>query len=79
MIEYADKNLKCSCGQAFTWTRGEQKFMQTLFDNGVVPLLAEPKRCPDCRLKKRIKNKNKIIYGSSIQRGREVHQRNLLD
>ncbi len=45
---YQDKNLTCQdCGVEFTFTAGEQEFYaQRGFDN-------EPKRCKDCRSKKK--------------------------
>ena len=43
-MSYADKALTCrDCGQAFSFTAGEQEFhAQKGFNN-------EPSRCPDCR------------------------------
>jgi CxxC-x17-CxxC domain-containing protein len=43
-VSYADKTLTCrDCGQAFTFTVGEQEFFASRgFSN-------EPSRCPDCR------------------------------
>ena len=43
-MSYADKILTCrDCGQAFTFTTGEQDFFASRgFTN-------EPSRCPDCR------------------------------
>ena len=43
-MSYADKTLACrDCGQAFTFTAGEQEFFaQKGFTN-------EPSRCQDCR------------------------------
>ena len=43
-MSYADKTLTCrDCGQAFTFTTGEQEFYASRgFTN-------EPTRCPDCR------------------------------
>jgi len=43
-LSYADKALTCrDCGQAFSFTAGEQEFhAQKGFNN-------EPSRCPDCR------------------------------
>ena len=43
-MAYTDKTLTCSdCGQAFTFTAGEQEFHQSKgFTN-------EPRRCPNCR------------------------------
>ena len=43
-MSYADKTLTCrDCGQAFTFSAGEQEFYASRgFTN-------EPSRCPDCR------------------------------
>ena len=43
-MSYADKTLTCrDCGQAFTFTVGEQEFFASRgFTN-------EPSRCPECR------------------------------
>jgi len=43
-VSYADKILTCrDCGQAFTFSTGEQEFFASRgFTN-------EPSRCPDCR------------------------------
>ena len=43
-MSYADKSLACrDCGQAFTFTAGEQEFFASRgFTN-------EPSRCPECR------------------------------
>lgn len=43
-MPYTDKTLTCSdCGNAFTFTAGEQEFHQSKgFTN-------EPRRCPNCR------------------------------
>lgn len=47
-MEFADKTLTCSdCGASFTFTSAEQAFYKERgFDN-------EPKRCPDCRAKRK--------------------------
>lgn len=64
MSEYQDKELTCVCGKPFIWTSGEQEFMNDLLQKGkldeeqpdgtirpgrVIP----PKRCKDCRMKKK--------------------------
>ena len=41
-----DKTLTCVCGEEFIFTAGEQKFYE---EKGFTP----PKRCPDCRAKKK--------------------------
>jgi len=47
-MSYEDKNLTCrDCGQAFTFTAGEQEFFHERgFPN-------EPSRCPDCRAQRK--------------------------
>ncbi|MCC7107021.1 MAG: zinc-ribbon domain containing protein [Chloroflexi bacterium] len=43
-MNYADKQLTCrDCGQAFTFTVGEQEFHASKGFNN------EPSRCPECR------------------------------
>lgn len=45
---FEDKQLTCvDCGATFTFTRGEQFFYAS---KG----LSTPKRCPDCRLKRKL-------------------------
>lgn len=51
--DYQDIELVCICGRPFTWTRGEQEFMNDLFEKGKVNEVQQPRRCKDCRLKKR--------------------------
>ena len=47
-MDFQDKQLVCvECGKEFTFTAGEQEFYEKKgFEN-------EPKRCPDCRGRKR--------------------------
>lgn len=45
--------VKCFCGAQFTWTKGEQAFMNDLFAKGRIEEVQQPKRCPECRLKKK--------------------------
>ena len=56
-----DIQITCGCGAEFTWTKGEQEFMEKLREEGkldekdqetgvVTPgQVNQPKRCPDCR------------------------------
>lgn len=45
---FSDQNLTCvECNRSFVWTAAEQKFYA---DKG---LTNPPKRCPECRMKKR--------------------------
>jgi hypothetical protein len=60
MQQYEDLALSCKfCGNHFIWTQGEQEFIQRLIDagkknrDGSPIIYAEPKRCIDCRLKKK--------------------------
>lgn len=47
-IKLKDKLLRCiDCGADFTFTVGEQRYF---FSKG----LSVPKRCPQCRLKRRL-------------------------
>lgn len=54
-MEYQDIKLTCLCGEPFIWTRGEQKFLQSLIDDGKMnrdgtPItFIQPKRCAPCR------------------------------
>jgi len=50
-----DITIKCSCGKVFVWTRGEQEFMEDLLERGKIEEIYSPKRCPDCRRKKKEK------------------------
>lgn len=54
---YKDRTLQCSdCGAEFVFTAGEQEFYaEKGFEN-------EPKRCTDCRTKR--KNDKKSNHGS---------------
>ena len=46
--EFKDRVVKCTeCGYEFTFTAGEQRFYQS---KG----LAEPKRCPFCRARRKL-------------------------
>ena len=59
-MSYADKHLACrDCGQAFTFTTGEQEFHASKgFQN-------EPSRCPECRgARKAARGDSQGGYGS---------------
>ncbi len=58
-MSYADKVLTCrDCGQAFTFTSGEQEFHASKgFDN-------EPTRCQDCRAVRKAARGESGGYGS---------------
>lgn len=46
---FQDKQLTCiDCGATFIFTRGEQYYFASK------PGLVEPKRCPECRLKRKL-------------------------
>ncbi|MBA7570369.1 hypothetical protein ES708_12118 [subsurface metagenome] len=46
---FQDKQKTCvDCGAPFIFTRGEQRYFASK------PGLVEPKRCPDCRLKRKL-------------------------
>jgi len=54
----ADKTLTCrDCGQAFTFTSGEQDFYAS---RG----FSEPSRCPDCRAARKSQRDSGSSYGS---------------
>ena len=55
---YLDKTLTCrDCGQAFTFTAGEQEFFaQKGFTN-------EPSRCPECRSARKARNGDSFSSG----------------
>jgi len=57
MEEFQDKTLVCKdCGKEFTFTAGEQAFYKEKgLDN-------EPKRCKDCRDKKRNERNNNRFH-----------------
>ena len=48
-----DMDLVCACGSGFVWTAGEQRFMQSLLEDGKISELRQPKRCGVCRAKKK--------------------------
>mgnify|MGYP001616301344 CR=1 FL=1 len=51
--ELIDIEIKCACGVEFTFTVGEQRFMQSLLEDGKISELRQPKRCGVCRAKKK--------------------------
>lgn len=59
MNQFEDIELTCICGAPFTWTSGEQGFLQSLIDDGKTNrdgstiTFTQPKRCKECRLKKK--------------------------
>lgn len=56
---FEDKELNCTeCGRDFIWTSGEQGFMNGLYESGKIKSVIEPKRCPDCRQKKKARYSN---------------------
>ena len=52
-MNYQDIQLTCFCGNSFVWTPGEQEFMDSLYEQGKITSIIQPKRCADCRLKKK--------------------------
>ena len=53
---FQDVSKQCvACKANFIWTAGEQKFINRLYDEGKITAVIEPKRCPDCRKKKKEK------------------------
>lgn len=56
---FTEKKFICSqCKSEFTWTIGEQKFMHKLYEQGTIDTVKEPKRCPECRQKKKARYDN---------------------
>lgn len=60
MTQYQDIEIVCLCGTKFNWSAGEQKFLQSLIDDGKTNrrdgsliTFNQPKRCKECRLKRR--------------------------
>lgn len=52
--DYKDKDLVCTvCDNPFIWTSGEQSFINDLKDKGKIQFVQEPKRCAECRQKRR--------------------------
>lgn len=52
-MDEQDIQIRCACGEEFVWTVGEQRFMQSLLSDGKITELRSPKRCKDCRAKKK--------------------------
>lgn len=51
---FEDIELRCvQCENPFTWTKGEQAFMNDLLEKGKISQVMTPKRCKECRAKKR--------------------------
>ena len=55
--EIADIDIVCFCGKTFTWERGERMFLEDLFAKGKIDAVTKPKRCKECRLKKKHQKK----------------------
>lgn len=68
-MDYQDKEFVCvQCKVKFTWTVGEQKFMQKLLEDGMVLKINPPKRCPDCRAVKRQEREERELKEGSGRR-----------
>lgn len=56
-MEYQDIELICTdkncTGKKFIFTAGEQKFFQGLLEDGKIREITQPKRCEECRAKKK--------------------------
>lgn len=48
-----DLTIRCECGELFVWTMGEQIFLTELVEEGKMKEVISPKRCPECRAKKK--------------------------
>ncbi len=58
---YQDIEKICvQCKRQFTWTSGEQIFINQLHDEGKIQSVTKPKRCLDCRKQRKEQFKNKI-------------------
>lgn len=55
---YQDINITCVCGEKFTWTKGEQLFLDKLLEDGKITVVTSPRRCPECRAKHKELKKN---------------------
>lgn len=53
-MDEQDIQIRCACGAEFEWTIGEQRFMKGLLAEGKISELRQPKRCKDCRAKKKM-------------------------
>ena len=72
MIEYRDIVIVCSCETEFIWNVGEQKFLNTLLNNGkldkfdslsgekIPGIIQQPKYCMKCRTEKKNRLRLKI-------------------
>jgi len=66
-----DKTIQCFCGQLFTFTEGEQEWYKK---KGFPP----PRRCPECRLKKKAAQNKGFKPDEKTERSRSF-QRYRLD
>lgn len=67
---FEDKELICTCGDPFIWTKGEQHFLNDLLEKGkldetkdgiVIPgKIIPPKRCKNCRMKRKLEREQKF-------------------
>lgn len=63
---YEDITKPCvSCKREFTWTAGEQSFMNDLKEKGKIEDVIEPKRCKPCRDKAKAKRERQEQSGGS--------------
>ena len=67
--QYQDKTLTCAdCGKEFTWSASEQEFFAE-------KKFAPPKRCLDCRKRRRQEKKNRPAGGRSGGKGNRRDRR----
>lgn len=65
--DYQDKELVCAiCDTVFIWGSGEQSFINDLKDKGKIQFVVMPKRCPDCR-QKRKEEKAQATFNNGYQ------------
>lgn len=53
MSDYQNIEVTCVCGVVFDWTPGEQTFLNDLVSAGKIQSVQQPKRCVDCRRKRK--------------------------
>lgn len=62
MNPYENIELVCvACKNPFTWTSGEQEFLNDLAQKGKINAVIQPRRCSACRkINKENRERNKI-------------------
>ena len=74
MSAYEDKELTCKdCNTQFIFTAGEQAFYASKTDKQTGEPFTEPKRCPDCRKKKKARSFDKNFKDNEFQPRQGYH------